>query len=151
MKSLTRIIVTVYFGILRPVKLKIVLCFIAPLLLIACAAKPVAPNPGLRESFHTEKTVNGAKRFTYSLEFLSPDVPGPYTRSNRTSRRNANAVGPKASKFNRVEKNFNYGLKLKLQESNFCRDGYFELERSVSAMGAQVRGECRDGYLVEQK
>lgn len=145
MKKLTRTAVAIHSGRWRQKRLKIAALAILPLSLFACATKPVAPNPGLKESFHTEIAANGAKRFTYSLERLTTGVPDPYTRSSRVGRPGG---GAQARAHKRQETDFNYGLALRLRESNFCRDGYFELERSVSAMGAQVRGECRDGHVA---
>ncbi|WP_288130867.1 hypothetical protein [Microbulbifer sp.] len=38
-----------------------------------------------------------------------------------------------------------HALNLKLRESGFCRDGFFVIDRVVSRLGGEVRGECREG------
>lgn len=118
----------------------------AVLLIAGCASEPRAPNPGLKESFHTEISANGSKRFTYSLEMAAPQIRGPYTqdptarggmvRQQDLARSNRGSRG--------TEREFEYALELKLKETGFCRDGYFVIDRVVSQLGGEVRGECRD-------
>ncbi|WP_428820466.1 hypothetical protein [Microbulbifer sp. MCCC 1A16149] len=115
-------------------------------LLAGCASEPKAPNPGLKESFHTEISANGSKRFTYSLEMAAPMIRGPYTESpnmrNGMVRQQDMARASRGSRTQ--ERDFDYALKLKLQETGFCWDGYFVIDRVVSRLGGEVRGECRD-------
>lgn len=117
------------------------------LLLAGCASKPQAPNPGLKESFHTEIAANGAKRFTYSLEMAFPMIRGPYTETpalrGNTVRREDPARSGRGGRGQQVD--FDHALALKLRESGFCRDGYFVIDRVVSRLGGEVRGECREG------
>lgn len=124
--------------------------FTLTLLLSACSTEPPMPIPGLREYFHTEIAANGAKRFTYSLEMEHRDVPAPYTASGpnrgRLSRQSMMAGGGHMMGQGGAQPvQFDRALKQKLTETGFCRDGYFELERTVSPLGGEVRGECRDG------
>lgn len=119
------------------------------LLLAACSSQPV-PIPGLKESFHTEIAANGAKRFTYSLEMMRPDVPAPYTGSGpgRQVIRQGSGMGnmgPRQAGPGQQGLQFDRAMEQKLSETGFCRQGYFEIERSVSPAGGQVRGECREG------
>ncbi|SEA33589.1 hypothetical protein [Microbulbifer marinus] len=118
----------------------------AVLLLSGCTSTQPAPNPGLKESFHTEISANGSKRFTYALEMTTPLVRGPYTQSP-TAR--SGMVRPQDMPVRQQRGNrsldFDHALNLKLQETGFCLDGYFVIERSVSPMNGEVRGECREG------
>lgn len=116
-----------------------------PLLLLACASDGPLPIPGLKESFHTEIAADGAKRFSYSLEILRPDVPLPFTeRGFRGPGRRGDTIARSGGGM-RGELQFDRAMEQKLTETGFCRDGYFELERSVHAGGGEVRGECREG------
>lgn len=120
---------------------------VSAVLLAGCASGPKAPNPGLKESFHTEVSANGSKRFTYSLEMAAPMIRGPYTespnmRSGSMVRQQEMARAGRGSRAQ--ERDFDHALKLKLQETGFCRDGYFVIDRVVSRLGGEVRGECRD-------
>ncbi|WP_158681673.1 hypothetical protein [Microbulbifer pacificus] len=113
------------------------------LLLSACASEPSAPNPGLKESFHTEVSANGAKRFTYALEMAVPEIRGPFTESPNTRSgvmRSEDMRRPVRGQ----RMDINYALDLKLKETRFCRDGYFVIDRVVSPLGGEIRGECRD-------
>lgn len=111
-----------------------------------CASEPKAPNPGLKESFHTEISANGSKRFTYSLEVAAPQIRGPYTENPTMRggmvRQQDLARGGRAGRSQ--QQDFDYALELKLKETGFCRDGYFVIDRVVSQLGGEVRGECRD-------
>ncbi|HEY8568727.1 hypothetical protein [Microbulbifer sp.] len=113
-------------------------------LLWGCSSTPTAPNPGLKESFHTEISANGSKRFTYSLELPVPELRGPYTESpNMRSGMMRNEEMRRPGRGQRLD--INYALDLKLKETRFCRDGYFVIDRVVSQHGGEIRGECRDG------
>ncbi|WP_334078780.1 hypothetical protein [Microbulbifer sp. M83] len=125
------------------------LLLLVPLLAAACASERSLPVPGLKESFHTEIARNGAKRFTYSLEVMRNDIPRPATASGVNRSRMAqqgmiqqpsNRVRPLSDRLQ-----FDRMLQQKLAETGFCRDGFFELERTEHAFGGEVRGECRDG------
>jgi len=118
----------------------------AVLLLSACASDAPLPIPGLKESFDTEVAANGAKRFTYSLQMQRRDIPAPYTDRGRGRERMMGDAGMGARPGRREPAlQFDRSLKQKLTETGFCRDGYFELERTVSQFGGEVRGECREG------
>ncbi|MFV8781661.1 hypothetical protein ACNKU7_04485 [Microbulbifer sp. SA54] len=113
--------------------------------LAGCASEPRAPNPGLKESFHTEISANGSKRFTYSLEIAAPQLRGPFTerpnpRSGMLRDQEMMAGQPRRQR----SADFDYAMNLKLKETGFCRDGYFVIDRVVSQLGGEVRGECRD-------
>lgn len=125
-----------------------------PLLAAACANTSPMPVPALKESLHTEVAADGAKRFTYSLEMLRADIPLPFTDRemnrgmNRGGHGNREAMMRSARRGGRgpgVELYFDRAMLQKLAETGFCRDGYFEIERSVSPSGGEVRGECREG------
>ena len=113
----------------------------------SCASERPLPIPGLKESFHTEVAANGAKRFTYALEMQRRDIPRPVTVEDanriRMQREQMLRTGQRAPR-GRDPLPFDRALQQKLAETGFCRDGFFELERTVSALGGEVRGECRD-------
>ena len=112
--------------------------------LAGCASEPQAPNPGLKESFHTEISANGSKRFTYALEMAVPELRGPYTENPNT--RSGMMRGDDMGRPGRGQRmDINYALDLKLKETRFCNDGYFVIDRVVSQHGGEIRGECRDG------
>lgn len=114
------------------------------LLLAGCASGPQAPNPGLKESFHTEIFPNGAKRFTYSLEMATPQLRGPYTEQPNM-RAGTMRSEPVRGTRREARVDIDNALQLKMTETGFCRDGFFVIDRVVSRMGGEVRGECRDG------
>lgn len=122
---------------------------VLPLILAACGGNQPLPIPGLKESFHTEIAANGAKRFTYSLEMQRRNIPAPYTDAGgnrgRVSRGTARRGGRPGPSANAGRLQFDRSMKQKLMETGFCREGYFEIERTVSPMSGEVRGECREG------
>lgn len=133
---------------IRTLRLRWFLIFSLPLFALACASEQPLPIPGLKESFHTEIAANGAKRFTYSLEILREGVPRPFTNSGvRGSRMGRNNIAHSGRMRSALQ--FDRAMEQKLTETGFCRQGYFELERSVYAAGGEVRGECREGASRE--
>ena len=119
---------------------------VCTLVLAACASGPKAPNPGLKESFHTEVAANGSKRFTYSLEMATPAMPTPYTQSPaaRGGMITREEYLRQQRRAQAMPFDFDRALELKLRDSGFCRDGYFVIERVVSRLSGELRGECRD-------
>lgn len=119
-----------------------------PFFAVACVSEGPLPVPGLKESFHTEIAANGAKRFSYSLEMQHSQVPRPYTgevASRQRLGRDSMTSGRPSPGARQGGLQFDRALEQKLLETGFCREGYFELERSVSAFAGEVRGECREG------
>lgn len=119
---------------------------VCTLMLAACSSGPTAPNPGLKESFHTEVSANGSKRFTYALEMATPAMPTPYTKSpaTRGGMISREELARQQRRGRAAPFDFDSAVELKLRESGFCRDGYFVIERVVSRVGGELRGECRD-------
>lgn len=129
-------------GILFPSRLRGLWLF--PLLVAACASD--GPMPGEKESFHTEIAANGAKRFIFTLEREDVSFPAPVLKNSNAQRRMQRApVGIDASASRRDIAYFEQALARKLAEVGFCKQGYFEIERTVSKYGGEVRGECREG------
>ena len=119
---------------------------VCTLVLAACASGTRAPNPGLKESFHTEVAANGSKRFTYSLEMATPATPAPYTQnpSTRGGMITREELARQQRRGREMPFDFDRAVELKLRDSGFCRDGYFVIERVVSRLRGELRGECRD-------
>ncbi|MFA0812397.1 hypothetical protein [Microbulbifer epialgicus] len=104
------------------------------------------PIPGMKETFHTEIAPNGAKRFTFTLKREQWDIPAPVKASSSNPRRmQREATGRGTGSNRRIEDHFDSMLEKKLMETGFCEQGYFEIERTISGHGGEVRGECREG------
>ncbi|WP_157533366.1 hypothetical protein [Microbulbifer variabilis] len=113
------------------------------LLLSACSNH--GPIPGMVESFQTEIAPNGAKRFTFSINRERRDIPAPVVANTSPQRRTQNESVRKVGSTRRVESYFDWALEQKMLETGFCTQGYFEIERTISEYGGEVRGECREG------
>ncbi|GMG87359.1 hypothetical protein MNKW57_16800 [Biformimicrobium ophioploci] len=102
------------------------------------------PEGMFDESFDTETGSDGALRFRYRLEPARKGGLRPYTRSPSMSQAQYEAaVRQRASMGPRFERWFDAGLARKLEETGYCPNGYFVLERVVGRDLGLLRGECR--------
>ncbi|MDP5210542.1 hypothetical protein [Microbulbifer sp. 2205BS26-8] len=131
-----------YISLLFPPRLRGL--WLLPLFLAACASD--GPMPGAKESFHTEIAPNGAKRFVFTLEREHKSFPAPVLAHPDGQRRmQRGPVGAGAGVSRRDIAYFERALARQLAETGFCKQGYFEIERTVYKYGGEVRGECREG------
>jgi len=121
---------------------KMMISLIVTIFFVACSSQK--PIPGMKDSFHTEIAPNGAKRFTFTVEGQRRDILVPI-EANSDSQRRMQRQPTRRGSSRRVEEYFDWALEQKMLETGFCKQGYFEIERTISEYGGEVRGECREG------
>lgn len=121
---------------------KIMVSLAVTLFFAACSSQK--PIPGMKDSFQTEIAPNGAKRFTFTVERKRRDILVPI-EANSDSQRRMQRQPIRRGSSRRVEEYFDWALEQKMLETGFCEQGYFEIERTISEYGGEVRGECREG------
>jgi len=131
------------------------------LLLGITACSHTTPIERGKQSFHTKIGNDGSKTFIFGIE-LSPEVirdtlkskqrESEQTAQNRSrrgderkrqsqsSRRNAG----KENVFGLNKKSLQEQLDLLLQQNQYCREGYIELDSFIDTTSAYIRGECND-------
>lgn len=122
-------------------------------LLSACATPQLEPTE--HESFATKIHADDSKTFTYQLEDHGAAKTQTYIEF--TDQRLQDSQHPNAQQEadqreeQRREHRFFRLLDAKLKQTGFCREGYVELESSIKARVATVRGECRESASPEDR
>lgn len=103
------------------------------------------------ETLEVEILPNTSKMFTYRLRWPEDHIPN-HIRVDRGSgnpgrefRRGGVDVG--RGTYERLQENTAYVVK----HAGYCRDGFFELDRSISRYHLWIRGECKDGATTEDQ
>lgn len=98
----------------------------------------------MAETLEVEVLPNASKMFTYRLRWPEEKIPSHI----RVARGGANparefaqgGVDVGRGTYERLLENTAYVV----ERSGYCRDGFFELDRSISRYHLWVRGECKD-------
>lgn len=117
-------------------------------LLSACSSTP--NTQGLQESFTTQIYPNDSKVFRYEFSRGDKTRPlVPYDQSGGfTDGRNVYSAAELRKKNARA---LQLGSERKLQETGYCRDGFFVLDTLISYAGASLRGECKEAANAADK
>lgn len=105
----------------------------------------------MMETLEIEILPNTSKMFTYRLRWPEDHIPS-HIRVERGSGNPARefqrgGVDVGRGTYERLLENTGYVVK----QSGFCREGFFELDRSISRYHLWVRGECKDGATAEDQ
>ncbi|WP_039915230.1 hypothetical protein [Cellvibrio mixtus] len=98
------------------------------------------------ETLEVEILPNASKMFTYRLRWPEDHIPS-HIRVDRggggDARREFQKGGVDVGRgtYERLVENTAYVV----EHSGYCREGFFELDRSISRYHLWVRGECKDG------
>lgn len=117
---------------------------VSTLLLTIVSACSTAPSTvGIQDSFNTYIYPNGSKTFRY--EFLRGDRTRPLVSYDPSGGFTDGQRIYSAQELRQRNRRFlEEGAARKLEETAFCRDGFFELDTLISYNGGSLRGECRE-------
>lgn len=117
---------------------------VAVLLLAIVSACSTAPSTiGIQDSFNTYIYPNGSKTFRY--EFLRGDRTRPLVSYDPSGGFTDGQRVYSAQELRQRNRRFlEDAAARKLEETAFCRDGFFELDTLISYNGGSLRGECRE-------
>jgi hypothetical protein len=120
----------------------------AVVLLSACNSTP--STLGLQETFVTHIYPNDSKMFRYAFSRGDKTHPLiPYDQSGGfTDGRNVYSAAELRRKNERA---LQHGTEHKLQQTGYCRDGFFVLDSMISYTGASLRGECKEAASEADK
>src|SRR6187431_2610567 len=124
-----------------------ILVMVAALLLIGCSTNDGRSyvETEMTETLEVEILPNTSKMFTYRLRWPEDHIPNHINVA-----RGGNNPGQQFARggldvgndtYDRLLVNTAYVVK----HAGYCRDGFFELDRSISRYHLWVRGECKDG------
>lgn len=107
---------------------------------------------GMTESLDIEIRPNASKLFVYRLtDPTGASAHQAQVQRMRAQRRGDRAAGPSDRGGVRSYRRLQANTQRALRNTGFCRDGYLELDRRISANVLWLRGECRDGATEEDR
>ena len=131
--------------------------FLGALLVSVCGLLVACSTPGrsytdskLQETLEIEILPNTSKMFVYRLRLPEDQMPngvrierGGFQRSD--DERGGIAVGGSTPK--RLLENAGYVV----EHMGYCREGFLEIDSSVSQYNLWLKGECKDGATEDDK
>ena len=107
---------------------------------------------GMTESLEIEIRPNASKLFVYRLaDPTGARAHQAQVQRLRAQRRGGRAAGPRDRGGVRSYRLLQASAQRALLSTGFCRDGYLELDRRISANLLWLRGECRDAATEEDR
>lgn len=122
------------------------------LLMEACVLR-TETAPALRQTFHTTITVNDLKIFDFVSYSDSPEFERQYFDNDKVQRSGNIGVErqdlPLPSEGRAISlKSFHVmsmeQLERTLEETKYCREGYFLLKTDLGRLNYRMRGECKE-------
>ncbi len=122
------------------------------LIVTSCASKPETP-PASPDAFHTNISVEGAKRFSFSIDLL---IGNKGKRGNVTinggpipdlGNAPPDSHGPQPA----PEDILYDHLQAKLAETGYCREGYTEIDTYQTDTRMNLIGECNESATDQDR
>jgi hypothetical protein len=120
-------------------------CFLIGCLLSGCSTDGHRQlDNRIKESLEVEILTNGSKMFTYRLRWPEDQIPNHIQIARSTEdvkrefTRGGVSVGPRT--YTKLRNNAAYVVK----QAGYCREGFLELDQSVSQYHLWLRGECKE-------
>ena len=105
----------------------------------------------MQETLEVEILPNTSKMFVYRLRWPEEHIPNPIRVVNSSTGNPApvtqGGVDISRSTPERLYENAAYVV----QHSGYCREGFFELDRSISRYHLWLKGECKEGASEADK
>jgi hypothetical protein len=124
-----------------------ILAMVAALLLLGCSTNDGRSyvETEMTETLEVEILPNTSKMFTYRLRWPEDHIPGNVhvARGGNNPEQEFTHGGVNVGRDTHERLLVNAGYVV--EHSGYCRDGFFELDRSISRYHLWVRGECKDG------
>jgi hypothetical protein len=98
---------------------------------------------GMQETLEIDILRNNSKMFVYRLKWPDDAIPNHIRvarHSGPEQPRNVGGVDVNRYTYERLQQNAAYVVK----HMNYCRDGYIELDRSISRYHLWLKGECKE-------
>lgn len=127
--------------------------FLVAVLMLGCSTNNGRSyvDTAMTETLEVEILPNTSKMFTYRLRWPEAQVPSHINvarGSDKPGRGFAQGgVDMGRDTYERLLTNTAYVV----EHAGYCRDGFFELDRSISRYHLWVRGECKDGATDADK
>jgi hypothetical protein len=139
-------------------KFNLILATLITTLTLSGCAKEHSQSPKSSVSFVTNIEKDGRKLFSFNMTAEKPQ--DNQRRKNRKGERRGNRPNRSARKERRVDNNDRQStmqeraytaLEKKLNELDYCREGYFELDSYFYRGQTQIWGECHDAATEKDR
>ncbi|MFT7558229.1 MAG: hypothetical protein ACI93R_000121 [Flavobacteriales bacterium] len=126
-------------------KLSIIVFLLLPVFTTGCTSNKHSTKIG--ESFRTRISSSNLKHFELRIRTNKDDTTILEKQSPRKSRQQPR----RTNQYKKLENIFTRAAELKLEETGFCRDGFWKLDYDIDFKGPYFRGECYDTASAEDK
>lgn len=114
-------------------KLDLKWVFVSACLLVLTACSGIGKVSNYKQSFTPKIYSDDSKRFEFTMRYQGR------VNANRPERYNPESFAKK----------MNEQLRIELEANEFCRDGYFVIQRYDQPVNAMIQGECRESASAQ--
>lgn len=116
-------------------------------LVTACASNGRSyTDRGLQETLEIQILPNTSKMFVYRLRMPEDQIPSQI-RIAQSSRDNVRQTGIDLS--SRSYRSLLMNVEYVVKKTGYCREGFLEIDKSLSRYHIWMRGECKEGATAE--
>lgn len=117
-------------------------------LLAACSSGSSYTGNGMQETLEVEILPNSSKMFVYRLRMPDDQIPS-HIRIAQSGNDNVRQTGVDLSSrsYRGLLSNVDYVVK----KTGYCREGFLEIDKSLSRYHIWMKGECREGATTEDQ
>jgi len=120
------------------------------LVLSACASN----KPAMQTEFKTRITESGLKHFQLGFKKKHPPAEAgnmPANRNQQRARRDGGGPPPRRRDSKRSEKALLKTLEEQIAANQFCREGYWILDKNFMGRDTYIRGECNETATAQDR
>jgi hypothetical protein len=128
-------------------------CLILIILVVLCLSSCSSTGrsytrEGLQETLEVEILPNTSKMFVYRLRMPDEQIPN-HIRIAKTATDNVQQTGVDlgSRSYTSLLMNVDYVVK----KSGYCREGFLEIDKSLSRYHIWMKGECKEGATAEDQ
>jgi hypothetical protein len=128
-------------------------CLILIMLVVLCLSSCSSTGrsytrEGLQETLEVEILPNTSKMFVYRLRMPDEQIPN-HIRIAKTATDNVQQTGVDlgSRSYTSLLMNVDYVVK----KSGYCREGFLEIDKSLSRYHIWMKGECKEGATAEDQ
>ena len=114
--------------------------------LTACANGRSYTDRGLQETLEIQILPNTSKMFVYRLRMPEDQIPSQ-VRIAQSSRDNVRQTGIDLS--SRSYRSLLVNVDYVVKKTGYCREGFLEIDKSLSRYHIWMKGECKEGATTE--
>ena len=111
-----------------------------------CSSGRSYTDRGLQETLEIQILPNTSKMFVYRLRMPDDQIPSQ-VRIAQSSRDNVRQTGIDLS--SRSHRSLLMNVEYVVKKTGYCREGFFEIDKSLSRYHIWMKGECKEGAAAE--